>query len=102
MAAHVGDIGTIIRYTTTTSLSTAVASTLTLKYLKPDGSGSTIAGEWEGTVHETYSAQFTTTAVTDLDQEGTWLLQVYAELAAWTGYSEVKEFTVKSNIPAAA
>ena len=100
MAAHVGDIGTIIRYTTTTDVSGA--STLTLKYLKPDGSGSTIAGEWTASVYTTYSAQYTTTVITDLDQEGTWLLQVYADLAAWTGYSQVKEFTVKSNIPAAA
>ena len=74
MSAHVGDIGTIIRYTTTTDVSGA--STLTLKYLKPDGSGSTIAGEWIASVYSTMSAQFTTTAVTDLDQEGTWLLQV--------------------------
>ena len=100
MAAQVGDIGTIIRYTTTTDVSNA--STLTLKYLKPDGSGSTIAGEWTASVYATYSAQFTTTAATDLDQEGTWILQVYADLAAWTGHAEKKEFTVKSNIPAAA
>ena len=100
MAAHVGDIGTIMRYTTTTDVSGA--STLTLKYLKPDGSGSTIAGEWTASVYSTYSAQFTTTAATDLDQEGTWILQVYADLAAWAGHAEKKEFTVKSNIPAAA
>jgi len=100
MAAQVGDIGTIIRYTTTTDISGA--STLTLKYLKPDGSGSTIAGEWTASVYSTYSAQYTTTAATDLDQEGTWILQVYADLAAWAGHAEKKEFTVKSNIPAAA
>jgi len=100
MAAQVGDIGTIIRYTTTTDISEA--STLTLKYLKPDGSGSTIAGEWTASVYSTYSAQFTTTQITDLDQEGTWLLQIYADLDTWTGYAEVKEFTVKSNIRAPA
>ena len=100
MAAHVGDIGTPVRYTTTTDISDA--STLTLKYLKPDGSGSTIAGEWTASVYATYSAQYTTTAATDLDQEGTWILQVYADLAAWAGHAEKKEFTVKSNIPAAA
>ena len=92
MSAQVGDIGTIVRYTTETDISGA--STLTLKYMKPDGT----TGSWTASVYSTYSAQFTTTTSTHLDQAGKWLLQVYAELAAWEGHSAKKEFTVLSNV----
>ena len=88
MGAHVGDIGTIIRYTTTTDLSGN--SALKLKYKKPDGT----TGEWTATVYSTYSAQYGTTEATDLDQAGSWKLQVYVEMVSWKGHSEEKTFEV--------
>ena len=92
MGAQVGDIGTIIRYTSETDLSDA--SILKLKYKKPDGT----SGEWEADVYETYSAQYETTLATDLDKAGDWKLQIYMETTDWKGHSEIKTFGVLPNV----
>jgi len=92
MSAQVGDIGAIIRYTTTTDISAATVHKI--KYRKPGG----ILGEWNGIISGTYSVQFTTTLITDLDVPGTWQLQAYIEMPGWKGHSEIKELKIKPNM----
>lgn len=92
MAAHVGDIGTIIRFSTATDISAMCL--LNLKFQMPDGSTTT----YTASVYNTYAAQTTTTVSTQLDAAGEWLLQIYVELAAWQGHSDIKSFTVEDRI----
>ena len=92
MAAHVGDIGTVIRFSTATDLD--AMCTLNLKMQYPGGSTST----YTASVYNTYAAQMTTTVSTQLDAAGEYLLQIYVELAAWLGHSDVKSFTVEDRL----
>ena len=92
MSVQVGDIGAIIRYTTTTDISAATVHKI--KYRKPGG----ILGEWPGTIFGTYSVQFITTLVTDLDIAGVWQRQIYIEMPGWKGHSEIKELKILPNM----
>ena len=92
MGAHVGDIGTIIRYTTQTDLSDATV--MKMKYKKPDGT----TGEWDGTIYNDYSMDFETTQASDLDQAGPWNIQLYIETPDWKGHSDIKQFEVLPNV----
>jgi len=96
MSAHIGDIGTIVRYTTDPPIVLTGAEVLTLKVKNPDG----ILKEWPALVFEVYSAQYITTLITDLDKKGEWEIQLYAELASgWIGHSDIQSFEVLPNIP---
>jgi len=92
MGAHVGDIGTLIRYTTTIDLTTATI--LKLKYKQPKSG----IGEWPGTLHGTYSVQYRTIAITDLPLAGPWQLQVYVEKPGWKGHGTIEVFPVLPNV----
>ena len=69
---HRGQIGAVIRLTSTTDLSTALS--LSIRYRKPSGA----AGVWTATLSGTTDIEYTTTAATDLDQAGAWTFQGYA------------------------
>jgi len=88
---HVGDIGTVIIFDVGESL--AAATVHKLLYLKPDG----VSGEWEGTVDGT-TLTFTTTAATDLDVAGRWMIQAYIDLGTWKGHSHMDPFVVWPNL----
>ena len=93
MSIQVGDIGAIIRYTTTTDISAATVHKI--KYRKPGGT----LGEWAGaTIFGLYSVQFITTLITDLDIKGVWQLQAYIEMPGWKGHSEIKELKILPNM----
>jgi hypothetical protein len=76
------DVGTALRLNTGVDLSSA--STLQIKYKKPDGE----LGVWSATVYSTTYAQYILQSG-DIDQNGLWTFQVYTVLPSWSGYGEV-------------
>lgn len=91
MNMQVGDIGTQIIFDTGEDLTSATVHTL--RYQKPNGE----KGDWPGTIAGE-SLTFTTTATSDLDVAGEWLIQAYLEIGTWKGHSEMSKFTVNPNI----
>lgn len=88
-----GDIGTKIRLNAGVDLS--LASSVQIKYRKPNGT----EGYWAGTVESLYYASYTTTAVTDLDVAGKWEVQLYISgLGSWTGYGGISSFYVMETV----
>lgn len=94
---HVGAIGFEIFVETGLDLDTATA--IAINYVKPDGA----TGAFTGTAaskaaargNTRYGAQYVTTLATDLDQAGTWQLQVDATLpSGWSGPGHVAEMEV--------
>lgn len=85
---HVGDVGAIIRLTSSKDLSTQTA--LKIYYQKPSGT----FGVWTASLNGTTNVQYTTTAVGDLDESGTWYAQGYAAITGWTGFSRREKFQV--------
>ena len=73
-----GAIGTEIVLDTFVDLT--LATTIEIRYRKPDGT----AGIWAGTLVDLTKVSYTTVA-DDLDVAGRWVLQVYAETPDWTG-----------------
>ena len=94
MSLHVGDIGSIIRLTSDTNLSSE--SALKIYYRKPDGT----EGNFAGTLNGTGDVQYTTTAVGDIDQRGNWTFQAYAVITGFTGRSTKVTISVKEAIGA--
>jgi hypothetical protein len=81
MALHVGDVGAIIRLTSTTTLTSP--TDLKIYYTKPSGT----KGAWTAVASGTTNIQYTTTAAGDLDEAGKWSFQGYAAISGWTGRS---------------
>jgi hypothetical protein len=94
MPAHVGDIGTDIIFDVGESLSSATVHTL--KYRKPNGA----VGSWNATVVGN-TLKFTTSALSDLDVVGKWLIQAYVEMPAWKGHSDSDTMYVAPNVEVA-
>ena len=80
MALHVGDVGAIIRLTSSTTIS-SITSPL-VKYRKPSGT----AGSWTGVLNGTTNLQYTTSAG-DIDEKGVWTFQGHGTIGAFTGSS---------------
>lgn len=79
-----GDIGAKIIVTVTENIS--LATVKTIKYKKPDGT----VGSWTAVAESgNLAISYTTTAITDLDQAGTWILQAYIEMPGWSGHGDV-------------
>ena len=83
---HEGQVGAIIRLTSTTDLSAALS--VSIRYRKPSGA----SGTWTAAMSGTTNIQYTTTAAADLDEDGTWTFQGYATYAAG-----VNDFTTQVN-----
>ena len=84
---YIGDVGTIIRVDAGQDISTA--TTLDIKYRKPDGTEATWTGVLDGTNFVRY-----TTIAGDLDQTGGWQIQLVIALPGWSGCGETTGFTV--------
>lgn len=69
---HKGQVGAVIRLTSTFDLSTATARTI--RYMKPSGR----KGEWVATLNGSSNIQYTTTAENELDESGPWTFQGFA------------------------
>ena len=85
---HVGVIGFEIFIETQLDLDTA--TTLEIKYKKPDGSSGTFTAVKETKTaprsNTRYGLKYITTAVGDLDQAGDWEVQAHVVLpSGWTG-----------------
>lgn len=78
---HVGDIGAVLKATSSKNLSTQTA--LRLYYRKPGGT----TGYFTAALSGTTDVQYTTTAASDLDEAGVWEFQGYAVITGWTGRS---------------
>lgn len=91
MALHEGDVGAIIRLTSTTDISSA--SALKIRFIRPDG----VRGEWTGTLNGTTNVQYTTTSKADIPKgsRGFWTFYGYAELSSgWKGHCSAGELEV--------
>jgi hypothetical protein len=84
---YAGDVGTKIRLDSGSNIS--AATTLKIKYKKPDGS----TGEWTAVLEGTTQAYYIT-QVNDLDQRGKWELQLFVVLPTWTGHGETCELQI--------
>jgi hypothetical protein len=85
---HVGDVGAVIRLTSTKDLSTQTS--LALYYQKPSGT----KGVFTGTINGTTDVQYTTTDAGDLDESGQWTFQGYAAITGWSGRSKAVKIQV--------
>ena len=90
-----GDVGAIIRLTSSFDLSGATMARI--YYTKPSGE----TGYWTATVYGTTAIQYTTTSEDDLDEAGQWNFQGYAALRDWTGRSSIVTDTIGKIIEAA-
>lgn len=79
MSVFIGDVGTVIVLDTGSTITDATS--VKIKYLRPDGSN----GEWTGTIYETTKVKYILQAG-DLNVAGTWKLQAYVVLPTWSGY----------------
>jgi hypothetical protein len=84
---YVGDIGTKITLDAGSDISGQ--TTLQIQFKKPDGT----TGAWAANVESSNYATYTTVAG-DLDVAGSWKLQIYVELPAWTGRGAAVELIV--------
>lgn len=97
---HVGDEGFVFRLTLTNSDGTVVDisafTTLNVLFGKPDGSALTVNGTLvtDGTDGKLFYA----TVAGDIDQPGTWRIQVHVITPTWNEHSAIAKFKVKSNI----
>ena len=90
---HVGQIGGVIRLTSTTDISSAVS--LEIRYQKPSGA----TGSWTGALEGTTGVQYTTVDADDLDEAGTWRFQGFATYGGGrTGISTKVSDTIGSVI----
>jgi hypothetical protein len=84
---YVGDIGTEIILDAKEDISTA--TTVEIRYKKPDGT----TGAWTGAVYDTTKGRYVTVSG-DLDQAGSWYLQLYVVLPSWSGHGETVAVTI--------
>jgi len=91
---HVGDIGGVIRLTSTFDLSGATG--LRIYYTKPSGA----KGYWDATLSGTTDIEYTTSE-DDLDESGQWRFQGRATIGSWTGRSKIVTDTIGTIIEAA-
>jgi hypothetical protein len=100
---RVGDVGTRFALTLrpdgapSSVLDISSASVLHLDFKKPDGTivmriASFATDGTDGTV------EWTTTSISDLDQDGPWFWQAYAEVGGTKFHSDVLQFDVLPNL----
>jgi len=82
MSVFVGDIGVQFKLNATIDLSSQ--TTLQIKYQKPDKT----TGFWVATVSGTNYAVYTTKTENDLDDPGTWILQIYVITPTYTAHGK--------------
>jgi len=90
---YLNDTGTAIIIDAGEDLSTA--SLMKIKYLKPSGA----SGAWIATIvsGEPTKTRYITLS-NDLDESGTWKLQLYVEFSTWKGHGEIASFVVYDTI----
>lgn len=97
---YVGDVGTVFRVTITendVALDISSASVTQFKFQSPGGTTKTVDAEFytDGTDGILQYA----VVDGDLDEEGTWILQVYLETPSpWEGHSTQYKFKVRTPI----
>lgn len=95
---HLNDIGTKFRVTVMegdTAVDLTGFSSIDFIFLKPDKTPLNVTGTAEDVPNGIVSY---TTVSGDLDQTGRWKIQIALVLPAWTGKSNVTEFTVYPNL----
>lgn len=85
---YTGDVGTVIKLDTKEDISSS--TDVRIIYEKPDGTST----EWIATINGSSYVQYITTSTSDLDQAGTWTVQVYVDLGSWVGHGESTHFKV--------
>ena len=101
MSAHVGDIGTTIILTVQEDGVAVNISTATVKQIKLRKNPSGITKIFTAAFVTTGAdgkIKYVTTAVSDLDEAGTWEAQAYIELPTGKWNSDPANFTVEANL----
>lgn len=96
---HQEDIGTAFTVTVqdgATVVNISTATTRQFKFKKPSG---IVVTKTAGFVTDGTDGQLRyVTAADDLDEAGSWDLQVYLVITGWTGHSDVGNFRVYPNL----
>jgi len=92
MSVFVGTLGKKIVLKVGVNISTA--TTRQIKYEKPSGT----TGYWTAAQESTTSISYTTTAATDLDEDGNWKLQAYIVTPTWTEHGNITRMRVKETL----
>lgn len=97
---HVGDIGTALRITLTEDCTTILnltgSSSITMYLLKPDASVLTVTASTVGSPVDGIVEYLTQAG--DLDQAGTWKIQVQVQFPSGTWKSNIEKFKVYPNL----
>jgi hypothetical protein len=83
-----GDIGR--KFTLDAEEDISAASVLRIEYIKPDG----VTGYWDGSVEDLQYAFYITQSAGDLDQTGTWKLQLYIEINGAVLHGDIEDFHI--------
>ena len=89
--SFLNDVGTLISIDVQEDISSATS--MSIKFKKPDNT----TGSWPAFLEGLGSVQYVTTHG-DLDQVGTWYLQVYIETPTWKGHSDITSIRVREPI----
>ena len=92
MSIFVGAIGQKIVLNVEVGIS--AATTRRIKYQKPDGTN----GYWTAAEESTTSISFTTTVITDLNDDGNWKLHAYVITPVWTNHGDITRMLVKETL----
>ena len=82
------DVGRKFRLDAETDISTATVSRL--KYTKPDGT----TGYWDGSIESSRYVFYITQSADDLDQTGSWRIQMYLEIDGAQLHGNIEDFHV--------
>jgi hypothetical protein len=88
MSVFIGDTGIEIILDVGTNI--AASSSRKIKYRKPSGD----SGSWTAIQKTSTSIAYTTTATTDLNEVGRWLLQAYVVTPSWTLSGKIARLNV--------
>lgn len=83
-----GDIGRKFILDADENITTATV--VELRYIKPDGT----TGTWSGSVENLKYAFYITQDANDLDQTGTWRVQLYVEIDGAKIHGDIEDFHV--------
>jgi len=92
MSVFIGAIGKKIVLNVGVNIS--AATTRQIKYEKPSGT----TGYWTAVEESTTSISYTTTAATDLNEDGNWKLQAYIVTPTWTDHGNIARMLVKETL----
>lgn len=97
---HLGDIGTVFEITVMDgSVVVDISTATTTEFVFEKPSNATVTQTAVFVTDGTDGELEYTTVADDLDEVGSWRLQVYIVMPSWTGRSDIGSFEVHKNLP---